>query len=206
MDSLENYVRSALSDDYSGHGYAHAVRVRALARKIQATEGGNLRLIEAAALVHDTIDGKLFPHPEEEIEKLKRELARLAYSAEESEAIIAIITHLSWHLHDMTCKSLEAKIVSDADRLEALGAIGLVRTIEYGASQKRAFYEEANLVQEINGHLVFAKSTATTLSHFYDKLLKLEGTFQTATGEKMAKERAAFLRDFLAEFYRELED
>jgi uncharacterized protein len=205
MDELESYVKETLSADHSGHGYAHALRVRSLAEAIQEKEGGNRRIISASALVHDTIDSKLFANPEAEITKLQAELKKLAYTDEEISAIITIITHMSWHLHDQSEKSLEAKIVEDADRLEALGAIGLVRTIEYGASKNRSFYEESNLKKE-KGQTVFAQSTETTLSHFYDKLLKLEGTFQTPTGEKMAKKRADFLRDFLKEFYRELDE
>jgi uncharacterized protein len=205
MDELEDYVKETLRFDHSGHGYDHALRVRSLARKIQKAEGGNLRIIESAALVHDTIDSKLFAEPELQIGKLKDELKKLHYSESDIDAIITIISHLSWHLHDGSEKTLEAKIVSDADRLEALGAIGLVRTVEYGASHGRSFYEDANLKKE-NGRTVFNESTETTLSHFYDKLLKLEGTFQTATGEKLAHERAEFLRAFLAEFYRELDE
>lgn len=205
MDELENYVKKALGSDHSGHGYAHALRVRSLARKIQSSEGGDLHIIEGAALVHDTIDSKLFAHPEKEISKLEKELAQLHYRPEEVDAILTIITHMSWHLHDESEKSLEAKIVGDADRLEALGAIGLIRTIEYGASRGREFYKEANL-KKVNGHYDFASSSETTLSHFYDKLLKLEGTFQTPTGEKMAKERSDFLRSFLKEFYFELDE
>jgi uncharacterized protein len=205
MDELESYVKETLSADHSGHGYAHALRVRSLAEAIQEKEGGNRRIISASALVHDTIDSKLFANPEAETTKLQAELKKLAYTDEEISAIITIITHMSWHLHDQSEKSLEAKIVEDADRLEALGAIGLVRTIEYGASKNRSFYEESNLKKE-KGQTVFAQSTETTLSHFYDKLLKLEGTFQTPTGEKMAKKRADFLRDFLKEFYRELDE
>jgi uncharacterized protein len=205
MDELESYVKETLSADHSGHGYAHALRVRSLAEAIQEKEGGNRRIISASALVHDTIDSKLFANPEAEITKLQAELKKLAYTDEEISAIITIITHMSWHLHDQSEKSLEAKIVEDADRLEALGAIGLVRTIEYGASKNRSFYEESNLKKE-KGQTVFAQSTETTLSHFYDKLLKLEGTFQTPTGENMAKKRADFLRGFLKEFYRELDE
>lgn len=205
MDELENYVKHALAADHSGHGYAHALRVRSLAEAIQKKEGGNRRIISAAALVHDTIDSKLFTDPKAETLKLEKELKILSYSETEIAAIITIITHMSWHLHDQSEKTIEAKVVEDADRLEALGAIGLIRTIEYGASKGRSFYEEANLKKE-KGQTVFAQISETTLSHFYDKLLKLEGTFQTPTGEMMAKKRADFLRDFLKEFYRELDE
>src|SRR5574344_891721 len=202
-NTLENYVQETLKNDRSGHGYAHAERVRKTALALQKEEGGNPRIIGAAALVHDTIDSKLFPDAEKQIGLLKEELVFLNYSSSEINAILSIITHMSWHLHDQSEKSLEAKIVIDADRLEALGAIGLVRTIEYGASKGRAFYEEKNLSYQ-DGQASFEESSETTLSHFYDKLLKLEGTFYTATAEKEAKRRSDFLRAFLDEFYHEL--
>jgi uncharacterized protein len=201
--SLEDYVRETLKNDRSGHGYSHAERVRKTALALQKEEGGDPRIIEAAALVHDTIDSKLFSDQAHQVSLLQDELVSLGYSPKEIEAILAIITHMSWHLHDETEKTKEAKIVIDADRLEALGAIGLVRTIEYGASKGRAFYEENNLAYQ-NGKASFKESTETTLSHLYDKLLKLEGTFYTATAEKEAKRRSDFLRAFLDEFYHEL--
>jgi uncharacterized protein len=203
MTSIQDFVKTTLSFDESGHDFAHAERVAVLAQKIQAQEGGNLRIILAAAYVHDTIDSKLFSNTEERLSLLKKALQNAGYSSEEIAAIVTIITHLSWHLHDTSEKSLEAKIVSDADRLEALGAIGIIRTIEYGTSHHRKFYDESNLVHE-NGQVHFGTSSETTLSHFYDKLLQLEGTFQTPSGEALAKQRIAFLKTFLDEFYAEL--
>jgi uncharacterized protein len=203
--NLEDYVKETLKDDRSGHGYAHAKRVALWALRLQKEEGGNPRIIAASALVHDTIDSKLFPDTEKQIAQLDKALAEAGYSEKESAAILAIITQMSWHLHDTSPKSLEAKIVIDADRLEALGAIGLVRTIEYGASRGRAFYEESNLARD-QGKVTFKTSSETTLSHFYDKLLSLEGTFYTPTAEKEARKRSDFLKEFLSEFYRELSE
>jgi|LAHS01.1.fsa_nt_gb uncharacterized protein len=203
--TLDEYVQTALKDDHSGHGYDHAKRVRSLARRLQKEEGGDLKIIETAALVHDTIDSKLFADIQKQIALLKDELASLGFSEKDIQTILDIITHVSWHLHDESPKSVEAKIVIDSDRLEALGAIGLVRTIEYGAAHQRAFYREENLLRK-DGKVTFLKSTETTLSHFYDKLLTLEGTFYTPTAEKLAHERTEFLKTFLAEFYQELSD
>jgi uncharacterized protein len=203
MNSLEQFVDDSLSFDHSGHGFDHAQRVEALAKRIQEKEGGNLRIILAAALVHDTIDSKLFSDTEERVALLTKSLQNASYSPSEIQEILTIVTHMSWHLHDESPKSLEAKIVSDADRLEALGAIGLIRTIEYGASRQRKFYEEANLKRQ-GDQVEFDHSTETTLSHFYDKLLKLGDSFYTPTGKAMAEERIAFLKSFLKEFYREV--
>ena len=99
--------------------------------------------------------------------------------------------------------NLNLEIVRDADRLDALGAIGIIRTIEYGTSKNRNFYEEENL-KRLSDHVEFDKSTNTSLSHFYDKLLKLKDYMHTFTAKKIAEKRTAFLKTFLDEFYDEI--
>ena len=94
-------------------------------------------------------------------------------------------------------------IVRDADRLDAIGAIGIIRTIEYGNSHNRKFYDDNNLKYE-NNRYSFNESSDTTLSHFYDKLLKLYDLMHTDAGKKLARKRAEFLKIFLDEFYEEL--
>jgi uncharacterized protein len=202
MDLL-SFVRQEIGNDHSGHDVAHAERVLSLAKQIEAKEGGNSRIIEAAALFHDTIDSKLFPHPEEQIAKVKHVLQENHYTPSESEAILSIITTMSWHLHNEAKVSLEQGIVTDADRLEALGAIGIIRCIEYGSAHSRPFYEEKNLLRK-DGQVSFGESSETDLSHFYDKLLKLGEHFYTPTGKAMAAQRIAFLKSFLNEFYAEI--
>lgn len=201
---LEEFVALTLKNDHSGHGFSHAERVVRNARLIQAKEGGDLALIVPAAWLHDCADSKLFPHVEEQNEAIRAYLVSEHYTPEQCAAILSIINHISFHLHETKITSLEQAIVMDADRLEALGAIGLIRTIEYGASRGRDFYEEANLLRSEKG-VSFRSPSATTLSHFYEKLLLLQDLFQTATGRQMAEKRTQFLKDFLAEFYEEIE-
>lgn len=148
------------------------------------------------------MDAKLGTETKERKQELEKLLLQNDFSAKDTEKVLDIIGNISWH-KGTTEKTLEGEIVQDADRLEAMGAIGLIRTIEYGTSKNRPFYEEENL-ENIDGQFVFRKSTETTLSHFYDKLLRLENTMNTKTAEKMAHERTAFLRLFLNEFYDEL--
>ena len=101
--------------------------------------------------------------------------------------------------------NLNFQIVQDADKLDALGSIGIIRTIQYGTTKSRVFYEEENL-KNINGKLFFNKSTETTLSHFYDKLLKLPMLMNTKTGKSIALKRVLIMNDFLDNFYQELEN
>jgi uncharacterized protein len=102
-------------------------------------------------------------------------------------------------------RTLEGKIVRDADRLDALGAIGLTRAIEYGAARGRPFCTEKNLRKE-KGRSDYGGSDESTLSHIYDKLLLLPDHMLTEEGKKIAKKRTAFLQSFLREFYRELDE
>jgi uncharacterized protein len=203
MPDLLSFVEQEIGSDRSGHDPTHAKRVLSLAKQIAAKEGGNLRLIEAAALLHDTIDSKLFSNPQGQIDKVTSFLKANGYRDEEIQAILAIITTMSWHLHNDKPVSLEAAIVTDADRLEALGAVGIIRCIEYGSVHGRPFYEEKNLKRDSSG-VHFAQTSETDLSHFYDKLLKLGEHFYTPTGKKMAEQRIAFLQSFLTEFYNEV--
>ncbi len=122
----------------------------------------------------------------------------------EIEEIIFIITNMSFH-KQIKNDNLNFQIVQDADKLDALGSIGIIRTIQYGTTKSRLFYEEENL-KNINGKLFFNKSTETTLSHFYDKLLKLPMLMNTKTGKSIAVKRVLIMNDFLDNFYQELEN
>lgn len=203
---LYAFLQNQVGKDVSGHGVDHALRVQANAESIFSKEGGSWRIISAASLLHDCVDEKLFPSPEEELRKVEECLLENGYSDKEREAIKTIMTTMSWHKRDAIDKdpSLEQKIVTDADRLEALGAIGIVRTIEYGASRGRPFYEQINLKKGVNG-TDFSEPSHSTLSHFYEKLLLLEDGFYTKTGKEMAHSRSEFLKAFLKEFYREID-
>jgi uncharacterized protein len=207
MDPIENFAYLTLKDDPSGHSYQHADRVRKLALEIQTKEGGNRRLIESAALLHDCVDAKLFKDTAKQYQAVEALLKEQGFTPDESAQILTILRTISWHGEgqEKPMATLEGKIVRDADRLEALGAIGIIRTIEYGASRGRPFYEESNLKTDAQG-TAFASPSATTLSHFYEKLLLLDDYFLTPTAKAMARKRSRFMRRFLKEFYRELDE
>ena len=167
-------------------------------------EGGNRKIIITACYLHDIIDTKLFDDIEKQKEKIVNVLVNASYFPAEIEEILEIIESVSFskgNINDVDNLNLE--IVRDADRLDALGAIGIIRTIEYGASKKREFYTEENLSRSLD-EVKFNKSTETTLSHFYDKLLKLKDYMHTYTAKKIANERTKFIEEFLSEFYKEI--
>jgi uncharacterized protein len=204
MNKIIAFVKDELSFDHSGHNFSHIERVVKNAEMLIKHEGGNRKIIITACYLHDIIDTKLFDDIEKQKEKIVNVLVNSSYFPAEIEEILEIIESVSFskgNINDVDNLNLE--IVRDADRLDALGAIGIIRTIEYGASKKREFYTEENLSRSLD-EVKFNKSTETTLSHFYDKLLKLKDYMHTYTAKKIANERTKFIEEFLSEFYKEI--
>lgn len=204
MNKIIDFVKKELLCDNSGHNFQHIERVVKNASYLIKYEGGNEKIIITACYLHDVIDHKLFEDVDAQKVKIINLLIDNNYLTSEIDEIIAIIENVSFSKGNINeCDNLNLKIVRDADRLDALGAIGIVRTIEYGNSKNRLFYEEANLDRTKIG-VIFKDSTNTSLSHFYDKLLKLKDLMHTSTAKKMAEKRHKFLLIFLEEFYEEL--
>lgn len=204
MNKIIDFVKKELSCDNSGHNYQHIERVVKNASYLIKYEGGNEKIIITACYLHDVIDHKLFDNLDIQKDKIIKILIDNNYLPCEIEEIIDIIENVSFSKGNINeCDNLNLKIVRDADRLDALGAIGIVRTIEYGNSKNRLFYEEENLDRTKIG-VIFKDSTNTSLSHFYDKLLKLKDLMHTSTAKIMAEKRHEFLLIFLEEFYREV--
>ena len=204
MNKIIDFVKKELSCDNSGHNFQHIERVVKNASYLIKYEGGNEKIIITACYLHDVIDHKLFDNLDIQKDKIIKILIDNNYLPCEIEEIIDIIENVSFSKGNINeCDNLNLKIVRDADRLDALGAIGIVRTIEYGNSKNRLFYEEENLNRS-NNLVKFNNSTNTSLSHFYDKLLKLKDLMHTSTAKTMAAKRHEFLLIFLEEFYREV--
>lgn len=204
MNKIIDFVKEELSCDNSGHNFQHIERVVKNASYLIKYEGGNEKIIITACYLHDVIDHKLFDNLDIQKDKIIKILIDNNYLPCEIEEIIDIIENVSFSKGNINeCDNLNLKIVRDADRLDALGAIGIVRTIEYGNSKNRLFYEEENLNRS-NNLVKFNNSTNTSLSHFYDKLLKLKDLMHTSTAKTMAAKRHEFLLIFLEEFYREV--
>lgn len=204
MEKILNFVKQELLHDNSGHDFQHALRVYNNAKKINDKEIGNEKIVLTAALMHDTVDKKLFENFDERINYVKQFLNDNNYTSEEIDEIVYIISNISWNDGKNTeLNSLNAKIVRDADRLDAIGAIGIIRTIEYGNSKERKFYDSENILFN-NGKYEFNHITNSTLSHFYEKLLLLKDKLHTKTALDMAEERHKFMLLFLDEFYKEI--
>ena len=205
LKETENYIKPYFENEGSGHDWWHIHRVRNLALKMAEVEGGNRFIIEMSALLHDLDDWKL--NNNELDSKTETWLKKLNLSEMDSKRILEIINQVSFKGAEVENKaiSLEAKIVQDADRLDAIGAIGVARTFAYGGSKKRLIYHPETKPVMHNDFEKYKKNTAPTINHFYEKLLLLKNLLNTQSAIKIAEKRHRFMEDFLNQFFNEWE-
>ncbi|MEN8117767.1 MAG: HD domain-containing protein [Bacteroidota bacterium] len=199
----ENFIQKYFEKDGSGHDWWHIFRVRNLALKIAKKEGGNLFIIEMAALLHDLDDWKLNGDSNES--KAEMWMKEQNIPAEVSRKILEIIEQVSFKGAGVETKAVtaEAKIVQDADRLDAIGAVGIARTFAYGGSKGRLMYHP-DIKPEMHASFEdYKKTTAPTINHFYEKLLLLKDRLNTKTAKNMAETRHRFMENFLKQFFNE---
>jgi uncharacterized protein len=199
VENVQSIVRTRLAEQGAGHGMDHVLRVLESARTIQEETGGDLCVIELASLLHDVGDAK-FHHGQERSAEFAREiLGNLGVVEALIEPIVHIVDNISFRKGINASElSLEGKIVQDADRLDALGAIGIVRTIEYGATFGQPFYLPNDSQQRTT-------SVKTGIGHFHEKLFKLKDLLNTDAARRLAAERESFMRTFLDQFVSECE-
>ncbi|ODG93808.1 MULTISPECIES: HD domain-containing protein [Bacillaceae] len=201
---LENYVRNLHQGDSSGHDWYHIDRVRNLAVHIAQKESANQFIVECAALVHDVIDDKL--HDDFEAQKIQLEsiLNELLNNNEDVKAIMYIIENISYKGgNGVIPTTLEGKIVQDADRLDAIGAIGVARTFAYGGKKGRSMFNPEFKIRENMTMEEYRSDKSSSLHHFYEKILKLKDLMNTNTALELAKERHLFVEKFIDEFMKE---
>lgn len=199
----ENYNKNYFKYEGSGHDWWHIFRVRNLAIIISEKEGGDKFIIEMAALLHDLDDWKL--NEKKSVSKTKMWLDNLKISESEKDNILEIIEQVSFKGAGVENKafSIEAKIVQDADRLDAIGAIGIARTFAYGGNKGRLIYNPDIEPEIHNDFEAYKNNTAPTINHFYEKLLLLKDLMNTKTAVKYAETRHQFKEVFLEQFYTE---
>lgn len=201
----EKYIKDFFKDEGSGHDWWHIFRVRNMALKLAVKEGGNIFLIEMAALLHDLDDWKLGGNEEESL--AKKWLMKMNIEKHFSEKIIQIIEQVSFKGAGVVTNaiSLEAKIVQDADRMDAIGAIGVARTFAYGGSKARLIYHPEIKPVLHDNFEDYQKNNAPTINHFYEKLLLLKDLLNTNSAKQIAEKRHRFMEEFLKQFYNEWE-
>lgn len=208
IDQTIKFVKKTLANAEGGHDWWHIYRVWQLAKKIATTEKTNLLVVELGALLHDIADAK-FNNGDENIgpKKAREFLQSISVEEELIAHVEKIIQHISFKggNFEQAFNSTELAVVQDADRLDAMGAIGIARTFNYGGFKNRAIYNP-NIQPNLNmSKEEYKNSTAPTINHFYEKLLLLKDRMNTATGKAMATHRHQFMEEFLEEFYNEWE-
>jgi len=201
-----NFVKEKLEGAEAGHDWFHIERVWKLSKKIAEKEGGNLEVIELSALLHDIADPKFHNGDETLALKISQNfLEEIHVDAELIEQVLFVIKNISFKNRAEAPENppLELQIVQDADRLDAIGAIGIARTFNFGGFKNNLMYHP-----EIKPNLgmnkeEYKKSNGTTINHFYEKLLLLKDLMNTETAKKIASERHDFMLQFLDEFYKE---
>ncbi len=206
LSATENYIRQTFETEGSGHDWWHIYRVWKLAVQIQKNEGGDLFIIEMAALLHDLDDWKLKSGNRQE-NKTQQWLEKLQVTKVEQTKIIEVIQQVSFKGAGVETPALsaEAKIVQDADRLDAIGAIGIARTFAYGGNKNRLIYNPEIKPEMHENFEAYKNSTAPTINHFYEKLLLLKERLNTDSAKEIAKGRHKFMEDFLQRFFEEWE-
>lgn len=191
--SVEQFVRAQMAGQQAGHGVDHVLRVLKTAMVIQAEVGGDAFVVQLAAWLHDVGDAKFHGGIERSADLSREVLTRLEVSREVIVHVAHIVDNISFRKGAAAAElSLEGQIVQDADRLDALGAIGIVRTIEYGAALGQPFHS-----------VDLQASPKTGVGHFYEKLFKLRERLNTEPARRIAGRREAFMRDFLRQYFEE---
>lgn len=208
IDTTILFVKKQLQQAEGGHDWFHIERVYKNALLLAKEENCNLEIVKLGALLHDIADSKFHQGDETIGPKIARDfLVSQNVTVDTIDEVVAIIENISFKggNFEKTYTSKELEIVQDADRLDALGAIGIARTFNYGGFKNRALYNpeiqpNLNMSKE-----EYKKSNAPTINHFYEKLLLLKDKMNTKTGKKIAAERHQFMEQFLAQFYAEWE-
>jgi uncharacterized protein len=202
---VAKYVRQRFLAEGTGHDWYHIERVFKLSRRIAKQEGGDLYVVSLGSLLHDIADSK-FHHGDFTIggKITRRLLKRFGVDAHAVEKVAYIVDHISFKKtgRKKNMQTLEGKIVQDADRLDALGAIGIARAFAYGGFRRRPIFNPA-VQPNKKMTIVQAKAGESTIHHFYEKVLHLQKLMNTKTGRRLAKQGNAFIEIYLKQFFRE---
>lgn len=208
IEQTAAYVKKVLAYEGSGHDWWHIERVWRMAKRIGQDEKADLTVVELAALLHDIADWKAH-NGDSSIgpKKAGDWLKSLSVDPIIIEQVTRIIANISFKgaSVEQPTLTLEGKVVQDADRLDAIGAIGIARAFAYGGSKGRLIYDPTCKPINHDSADSYLTNNGTTINHFYEKLLLLKDRMNTATGKMIAEQRHRFMEDFLKWFYEEWE-
>ncbi|PYZ95236.1 phosphohydrolase [Salipaludibacillus keqinensis] len=202
----ENWVMQLFEGDSTGHDWYHTDRVRKNALKIAEEEGADPFICELAALLHDAGDDKFHPSEEEGRNFVLNWLSQQDLSMKRVHQVMSVMDTVSFKGgHNSPPASLEGMVVQDADRLDAIGAIGVARCFMFAGHKGDAMYLPSEQPREDMTKEEYRLGASTAINHFYEKLLTLSSQMKTSTGREMAQRRHAYLEHFLEQFYEEWE-
>lgn len=200
------YAKALFENDSSGHDYFHTLRVCKTALTLAETEHADPLVTGLAAALHDADDRKLSPETTKTKANAHAFLRENGVDPQTEERILTVIEEVSYRGTDsVTPSTIEGKCVQDADRLDAIGAVGIARAFAYGGAHHRPMHDPGTAPEENMDAARYYAHEATTVNHFYEKLLKLKELMNTAAARRMAEERDRYMRAFLEEFYAEWE-
>ena len=204
IDRALKYTKELLESDYSGHDFFHTYRVYKMATHIATKEGADIEIVGLAALLHDVDDRKISPETYENLDNARNFLRDNHVDEATISTICLIIKEISYAGKDsVTPQSLEGKCVQDADRLDAIGAIGIARAFAYGGNHNRMLHHPDIKPCENMSKKEYYEHTSTTVNHFYEKLFLLKELMNTNTAKTLAKSREHYMQEFLSRFYAE---
>ncbi|WP_042145567.1 HD domain-containing protein [Paucisalibacillus sp. EB02] len=189
LEAIQEYCRELFETDSSGHDFYHLKRVARLASQIAKEKGADYFICVAGAWLHDVGDHKLFLHPQQAFSEMDQFLNMIKISDDKIEDIHLAIEDISFSKGRIP-STIEGKIIQDADRVDAIGAIGIARTFAYGGAKGQLIYHDE-------------KREGTSVQHFYDKILTLKDTLHTEGARQEAEKRHAFVEAYLEQFFNE---
>ncbi|MFD0673211.1 HD domain-containing protein [Cohnella sp. GCM10027633] len=204
LEAARYWVREKLERENSGHDWWHIDRVVRTARTIATAEGANAFVCELAALLHDMADEKLNDDPAAAQQELERWLAGSGVSEEDAAHIVEIIDTMSFKGGSRPpMRTTEGRVVQDADRLDAIGAVGISRVFAYSGAKSRPIHDPDVAPRGSMTEEEYRSGRDTAINHFYEKLLKLKDLMNTDAGMALAAERHRFMETYLEQFYAE---
>lgn len=206
IDYVVSELKREFADESTGHDWFHIERVWKNAKQIAAAEGGDLFVIELAALLHDIADHKFVEDADAEAKRrIQAMLGGVEVDQPTIDRVVDIVLKSSFKggIGENPMKQLEGLIIQDADRLDAIGAIGIARTFAFGGKFGNLLYHPDIPPATFKNAEEYRKNRTHTINHFYEKLLLLKDKMNTPTGRKMAEQRHQYMQEFLNQFYNE---